>query len=218
MVKKNGLSNRRGNQFTLTAARGRAATKRRRADLPDDVIDPAHLVALVNEAAERLDVEVQNKILGCGSNGCVVPLKKGHFVLKISSSGAERRVLEAVRDIDSFEGFALIVAGPLPLRSDPTFFAYVRESVTPYVSPGVNYELGGSFLAEASDSADNGDAEGYVAALDAFEPPYLEIAVTMRRLYEEACVPIFDANLQNMGWRSDGTLVLYDAEAADWFC
>ena len=45
---------------------------------------------------------------------------------------------------------------------------------------------------------------------------YLEIAMTLRRLHDEAGVMVFDANPQNMGWRADGTLVLYDGEAADW--
>ncbi len=181
--------------------------------LPDDVQDPAKLAKLINEAESILGVRVSSKILGCGSNGCAVPVGKAR-VLKLSSSRGEERAIQAILDADAFDGFARVFEGPVTLRSNPQFFAYVRETVTPLSPPEWRaLEAWKGSLQELSDSGLNLDEVAYMEELRHLEViPELRAMMGTLRAVAETGVLLWDIQPANFGWR-EGTIVLFDAEA-----
>ena len=183
------------------------------------------LVALVKRAARELFVDVDNDLLGCGVFGCAVPVKGRPLVLKVSDSGRELRLVQSVLYLSPREarGFVRIEREPVMLGPDPNryasdfdlfanrTFAYVRERVEP-----MGHVHWPSFLLDAHNAAEDGRVDDYLGELDLFTEPYIEIAATMRFLYEKEDTLVRDALPTNMGWRTRGskrTLVLMDADA-----
>jgi hypothetical protein len=195
------------------------------------------LVAFVKRAARELSVHVENDLLGCGAFGCAVPVKGQSLVLKVSESGRELRLVQSVLELPrEARGFVRIERLPVMLGPDPNqysweydlfanrAFAYVRERVEP-IEHGAPPRARGflavpghwpSFLLDAHNAAEDGNADSYLSELDLFTDPYLDIAHTMRELYERENILVGDALPTNMGWRKarlKRTLVLMDANA-----
>jgi hypothetical protein len=201
---------------------------------PFDLLDPdgmpgplsaRNLASVVRKAEELLQVEVDDTLLGCGLNGCVLPVRafQGRpvqgFVLKVTGNTTEVAVVRLARALVADEGFVRIATEPVELGRvtdtvDP-FYGYVREEIVPLDEP-MQRVLGDlqKDLARANSAAERLDLRGYLRALKALAVPHAflrPIASTLKKLAGEG-VLVSDIWADNMGRRADGTLVLVDAE------
>jgi hypothetical protein len=224
-------SGRRKNPLTPATALAYWASGR---DGPFDLLDPdgmpgplsaRNLASVVRKAEELLQVEVDDTLLGCGLNGCVLPVRafQGRpvqgFVLKVTGNTTEVAVVRLARALFADEGFVRIATEPVELGRvtdtvDP-FYGYVREEIVPLDEP-MQRVLGDlqKDLARANSAAERLDLRGYLRALKALAVPHAflrPIASTLKKLAGEG-VLVSDIWADNMGRRADGTLVLVDAE------
>jgi len=181
----------------------------------------------VAQAEALFGITTRDRIYGCGTMGCAVPLvtrKKGAAVLKLTTDELERNGIEAIAALPKKDrvGFASLLspvevfAYRLPWDPDGQrnkIWAYVRGDVTPLREdePG-DYFSGLSSVMRRLNAArgDKGAYDEEVAALSASFPPFRDVATTLAAA-SRAGMLLFDLSpYSNVGRRADGGIVMFD--------
>lgn len=170
---------------------------------------PNGLLADIEKAEKKLGVEVAERgAFGQGGEGIAYPLKDGR-VLKVTRDPKEIDLVKAAIRDAVFDGFVRVTAGPVKVGQR---WAYAREPITPFFQEGaaedereIDIDDGLNMLSVKNDSA-------YRAAVRDVSDLVPAISAFLGRLDTSQGLSVGDV-AGNVGWRSDGTVVLFDGRA-----
>jgi hypothetical protein len=180
-------------------------------ELPDYASIP-QIIDSVAEAERVFDVVTEDEILGCGANGCVMPLVDGR-ALKITQSFGEIAVIQIIGTLSPKDAEGFVRIDPQGVIEVPIGYAYVRERAYRMLTHAEQrrYE---PELDRVNVTFDGGDVDDYRKAVRAMmrEPALRAIARTMLAAERKGML-LEDVTNDNVAWRDETTLIAIDAEA-----